>query len=162
MSIQFQPLRPEHLALLHGWLQKPHVRAFWDDGARTLQDVQSHYFALDWDVDPYLIVWQEEPIGYIQAYPVTPEHPFALHARGTTWGMDLFIGEEDRLGRGLGVQAVQAFVLLLEHKYGASRILIDPAVHNSRAIHIYQKAGFQVVAEMSVMGENLLLHSKDV
>lgn len=161
MPICFVPLQDDHLTLLHRWLQEPHVREFWDDGDRTLADVQSHYGGADRDVDAFLILLEDLPIGYIQAYPVDDTSPFADDRQGNTWGMDLFIGEVHQLGKGLGFQAVQRFADFLQTEYGADRVLIDPSIHNQRAIHIYQKAGFEFVAELEYAGERLLLLKRD-
>ncbi|GEM47085.1 GNAT family N-acetyltransferase [Deinococcus cellulosilyticus] len=161
MQISFLPLQDDHLTLLHCWLQQPHVREFWDDGDRTLEDVQASYGSADRDVDAFLILLEDCPIGYIQAYPVDAESPFVFCRRGNTWGMDLFIGEVKHLGKGLGFQAVQVFADFLHTEYGADRVLIDPSIRNHRAIHIYQKAGFEPVAELVHAGERLLLLRRD-
>ena len=161
MQICFLPLQDDHLTRVHHWLQEPHVREFWDDGDRTLQDVTRSYGSEDRDVDAFLILLEDCPIGYIQAYPVDETSPFAPYRQGNTWGMDLFIGEVTQLGKGLGFQAVQVFADFLQTEYGADRVLIDPSIHNHRAIHIYQKAGFVALTELEHAGERLLLLRRD-
>ena len=99
MKVRFVPLVHEHLPLLHGWLQQKHVREFWDDGDRTLADVERRYF-LERDVAAFVISLNRRDVGYIQAYSVSPDDDFAAWRAptGETWGLDLFFGEPGRAG----------------------------------------------------------------
>ena len=54
-EIAFVPLASEHLELLHGWLQQPHVREFWDNGHRTRKQVQAHHVDSDRDVLAFVV-----------------------------------------------------------------------------------------------------------
>lgn len=108
-EIEFQPLDQSHLIVLHGWLQQPHVREFWDDGDRAMEQVRAHYFADDMeDTEPYIFTLDGRPAGYIQAYPVPPDADFAAWRAGAgdTWGIDLYIGEPGLLGRGHGAPII--------------------------------------------------------
>lgn len=127
MKVGFVPLAQEHLISLHGWLQKSHVREFWDDGDRTLANVERHYFQ-ERDVTAFMIVLDGRSVGYLQAYPVLPDADFA-HWRvpaGETWGLDLFFGEPDVLGHGLAPDVLRAFVTFCRgERPGLRRVLID-------------------------------------
>lgn len=163
--ITFEPLKPLHAPLLHGWLQEAHVREFWDDGDRTLEQVRAHYFEPDWDAVPFLIVLGGLPIGYIQTYPVDAESEFAVWrgSSGETWGIDLFIGERAWLGRGLAGPIIQAFLGLLRALHPAlRRVLIDPETRNIRARHVYAKAGFVPLTTVEVEGKELGLMGLDI
>ena len=156
--IIFEPLAEIHLAGLHGWLQAPHVREFWDDGDRTPEQVWARY--LDEPEDSWVFTLDGRPAGYIQIYPVDAESKFAAHraAVGETWGIDLFIGETGLLGRGYAVGVIEAFLHHLKALHPAlSRVLIDPETRNARAIHVYGKAGFALLAVMEHEGKQLAL-----
>lgn len=61
-----------------------------------------------------------------------------------TYGFDMFIGEPDLWGAGLGTSVcVVAISALLAR--GADRVLIDPRVVNERAVRVYEKVGFRTV-----------------
>ena len=164
-EIEFPPLRLAHLPTLHGWLQQPHVREFWDDGDRTPEQVQEHYFAPEWDVLAFLVVLNGQPAGYVQAYPVTAGSDYAAwrSETGETWGIDLFIGETKWLGRGLAVPVIHA---LLTHLRGLRpalrRVLIDPEDRNSRARHVYAKVGFTELGRVEVEGKSLVVMGLDL
>lgn len=163
--VTFDLLTPAHLPRLHGWLQQPHVREFWDDGDRTLEQVRAHYFALGQDTEAFCFALDGDLAGYVQAYPVNVGDEYAAWCleTGETWGLDLFIGEECWLGRGLAVPFIRAFLTHLCDKHPElRRVLIDPEVRNERARHVYRKAGFSVLEQVKVEGKAVELMGLDL
>ena len=149
--VGFLPLAPEHLELLHGWLQQPHVRAFWDDGHRTLEQVQQHYFEPDPDGSSFVFTLVHRPLGYLQAYRVDPESEYGpwRSPQGETWGIDLLLGEAADTGQGYGPQVIAAFLAFWKGaRPELRRVLIDPDARNIRAIRAYRKVGFSGVREV--------------
>lgn len=55
--------------------------------------------------------------------------------------LDLLIGEEAFLDKGLSTLMVQAF--LSNHFPEIQEVFIDPEVANKRAIHVYEKLAFK-------------------
>lgn len=55
--------------------------------------------------------------------------------------VDLFICDLNYLGKGLAVSMIREF--LIGHFSHVKKVLIDPEATNTRAIHVYQKAGFR-------------------
>ncbi len=79
----------------------------------------------------------------------TPEHlaPF-LPETGEAWTLDILIGPPEYVGRGIATQMLESFLSHIQYQNRALRtVLIDPEANNSRAIHVYEKAGFQLVSE---------------
>ncbi|GHG08398.1 acetyltransferase [Deinococcus piscis] len=165
VTLTFQDLAPSHLPLLHGWLQQPHVREFWDDGDRTLQQVQAHYFGPARDAVGFMVTLGTEAVAYAQAYPVPEASDYAKwrSSTGETWGIDLFIGEERWLGHGLAVDLIKALLMHLRRQQPElQRVLIDPEARNTRARHIYAKAGFVVVGEQRLLGKRMEIMALDL
>ncbi|MGX9686336.1 GNAT family N-acetyltransferase [Deinococcus wulumuqiensis] len=161
----FLPLAAEYLTLLHRWLQQPHVREFWDDGDRTLEQVRAHYFAPERDVLAFIFMLDGQPAGYVQAYPVTTEGDYTgwRSETGETWGIDLFIGEEKWLGRGVAVFVIRAVLAHLQGLRPAlRRVLIDPEERNTRARHVYARAGFTELGRVELDGKRLVVMRLDV
>ena len=141
--------------MLADWLTRPHVTAAgWDHA--LLDDLESFGAA----VAPYIAYEDDEPVGYIQSYVAA--------AAGNGWwpderdpsvrGIDLFLADESRLGKGLGTRIVQTFVEFLFSDPAVTTIQIDPAPTNGRAIRAYEKAGFHAVGPvMTPDGEALLM-----
>lgn len=131
MSYTFRPMIADDFAMLLVWLQTPHVKAWWNDGDDTLAKVAEHYGDDD-GVERYILLADERPIGYFQAYP----------ADEGAFGIDQFIGEADCIGKGIGPQAIGIFAGLLRQKHGPVPIVLDPVPDNHQAIRCYEKAGF--------------------
>ena len=98
---------------------------------------------------PYLIELDGTPIGYLQLVWVHAHaegYGLAGDPGGTehAYAFDLWIGEPEQWGRGLGTAACHAAIAALRAR-GAQRILIDPRVMNERAVHVYTKVGFRTV-----------------
>lgn len=132
MTIDIRPLDAGDYPLLLTWLQQPHVREWWDDGDDTIEKVAAS-FGDDDGCERYLIMADERAVGYIQSYWV----------EGNSAGLDLFIGEPDAVGRGLGPQVIRAFIARELAPRNPARIIIDPDPANRRAIRCYTKAGFR-------------------
>lgn len=145
--ITFKPLQliDEHINLLYTWLCKPHVVEHWDPAPKDLEQIQKKYRKkIESDTQlPYLICLDDKPIGYIQSYyaPAIGDGWWEDQPEGT-WGMDIFIGEEDSLGKGYGSESLKLFVIKIFEEHGAKKIIIDPDPENKRAIRAYEKAGF--------------------
>lgn len=75
-DITFKQLSIEESDQLHRWLQLDHVKDFWDDGDRLLQQVKERYFTND-NVKRYLFYIGREAVGYIQSYYIDPAHAYA-------------------------------------------------------------------------------------
>jgi RimJ/RimL family protein N-acetyltransferase len=136
-ELAFRPLTPDDYPLLLDWLQRPHVKEWWDDGDDTLEKVAAHYS--DPDAERFILLYRDpvteeaRPIGYFQYY---------LEEEGVV-GIDQFIGEADLLNRGLGTAAVRAFLQLVIARENPRRIILDPEPENARAIRCYEKVGFR-------------------
>jgi aminoglycoside 6'-N-acetyltransferase len=149
--IRFDTLTPAHLPLLHGWLQQPHVRAYWDDGERTPEAVAAHYFAPEHlqEVSSFVFWLAGRPAGYLQTYPVGPGDEFAAyrHPDGRTWGLDLLIGEAALTGQGYGPAVLGAFMAYWSGHRPVRRYLLDPDSRNARAVRAFERAGFALLGQ---------------
>ena len=147
--IAFRALSHEDCNQLHQWLQCPHVRAFWDDGDRTLEQVEAHYFITD-NVNRYLFLINEKPAGFIQSYVIDATHNCVKFTQKnqSAMGVDFFIGNKAYLGQGYAILVLTKFIS--SYCQNADCILVDPDPSNKKAIHIYQKYGFVKVGEFQV------------
>lgn len=156
-QLGFIRLQPQHIELLHAWLQEPHIREFWDDGDRSIEQVRQHYFSVR-DTEPYIITCDYTSIGYIQTYPIAESHPLSTWraTQGETWGLDLFIGNKPFLNSGLSVPVIHEFINLLLQNPRLRRIIVDPEMRNTHAQSIYEKAGWRKIAEDVSIGNDRL------
>lgn len=150
----FQSLKKSDLPLLTDWLNRPHLQKWWRSGEITSEIVREKYFPRISEKDtakPFLAYLDKKPVGYLQYYSVSgeisnwwPDEP----GEGVV-GMDLFLANEENLGRGLGTAMASQFVKLLLKDPKIKEIRVDPRPDNLRAIRCYEKAGFQKIAEIA-------------
>lgn len=150
--ISFRLLTASDLAMLHEWLHRPHVSAWWGD-AGTDAEVEQDYLPLTLASSTtrgYIALLDNEPIGFIQVYVV-------MGFGGGWWeqetdpgarGIDQFLANPDQLGQGLGSAMVNAFVNQLFQDETITKVQTDPAPENQRAIRCYQRVGFVSVGEV--------------
>lgn len=64
------------------------------------------------------------------------------------YGMDQFIGDPNYWNKGIGTQYVKMIIDFLQKERNADAIILDPRKNNTRAVHMYQKAGFKIIKEL--------------
>jgi aminoglycoside 6'-N-acetyltransferase len=143
-KIDFRPLVDSDLALIRTWLEMPHVAEWWGDADEELGLIQSD--RTNPAMEHFLILVDGKPAGFIQCYD-TFTWDFPLGVPEGSRGIDLFIGEPDLVGRGIGTSVLTAFAKRLFDS-GVPEIVIDPDPANLRAIRAYEKAGFVRRAEV--------------
>lgn len=150
--ISFRPLTASDFPLLHEWLGRPHVSAWWGD-APSLAEVEADYTPFlepDSKTLGFIAVLDGRDIGFIQSYVVV--------GSGDGWwedetdpgarGIDQFLAHPGDLGRGLGTLLVRSFVDRLFTDDAVTVVQTDPSPDNVRAIRCYERAGFVRVREL--------------
>lgn len=162
-AVTFRPLQESDLPLLHAWLDRPHVSAWWWDAAQDFEQTRRDFLPLVGEATStrgYIALLGGEPIGFAQSY--------VAFGCGDGWweqetdpgvrGIDQFLCNEHQLGRGLGSRMVAAFVRKLFEDPAVTRVQTDPAPHNARAIRCYLKCGFREIGVVTTPdGPALLL-----
>ena len=127
------------LALVTDWRGRPHVRRWWGD-----PQVEPEREKLR---DPRLALWvvalEGRPFGFIQDYRVHDHlpHHFEDLPPGSR-GLDLFIGEDDLIGRGHGAGLLRQHVDAMFTR-GVPAAGIDPHPDNDKARRAFARAGFR-------------------
>jgi aminoglycoside 6'-N-acetyltransferase len=116
------------------------VTRWWGDAAAALAEIRAHR------VETQAIIEADgRPVGYLCWQ--TPG-PAELAAAGLgdlpadLVDIDLMIGVADRLGRGIGPEALIQLCLRLQRQ-GASTVGLGTATANGRALRAFEKAGFR-------------------
>ena len=166
--IGFSPVGEEHYPLLLAWLNRPHMREWWGDPEEELGFIRDMVEEKD-TTRPFLITLDGKPVGYKQYWFVghhqneewTKDNPWLLELPQEAVGVDLSIGEADRLSAGIGSAALIAFVAHLRG-LGHETIIIDPDPANARAVRAYEKAGFRPVEKLlGRTGDDVLIMQFD-
>lgn len=149
-TFSFQPLQEHHLALLCQWLDKPHVKEWWDDHL-THDEIKAKYRARIGDntVVPFIVYLSDKPIGFIHYYHADKvgDGWWPDETEGTV-GVDQFIGEENDINCGYGTKMIRVFTQELFKNPDIKKIITDVDPNNKRAIRCYEKAGFTFVKKL--------------
>lgn len=157
--IAFVLLNSTHFPLLLKWLETSHVKAWWDqDIVWTPELIQGKYgtYVEGYKVEKgikkpmhaYIICVDHQEIGYIQYYNAY-DYPRDSPLEGlpeSLAALDLFIGDENYTGKGLGSKVMQQFL----QGYVAPHFdycCVNPDSTNYQAIKAYEKAGFRKIRE---------------
>lgn len=162
MNITFRKLQLSDLPLMHTWLNSPHVHEWYDkDKNNSIEEVTNRYAPKikgEKPTDCYLALFKGEPFGYLQTYKVNdwPEFGNYIGYDDFTASVDLFIGEADFIGRGLGSKMLEAFLLqvVFAEDTNVETCVIGPEPANTRAIHTYEKVGFKYTRTVQIPGED--------
>lgn len=151
MPVQFRPATPVDLDLLTGWHQKPHMITAG--------------IGEDWGWEQELLrrpEWREQliaeldgrPIGFIQIIdPALEDEHYWGEVSSNLRAIDIWIGEEDSLGRGYGTRMMELALARCFADPEVTAVLIDPLASNLRAHRFYERLGFRFV-ERRFFGED--------
>jgi RimJ/RimL family protein N-acetyltransferase len=151
-AVAFTPLEPRDLPLLHAWLQRPHVQRWWSEHG-AYDGTVAHYLPSIEGTDPtdlYLILLDEQPVGFIQTYLVGdyPEWAALTGCGEGVAGVDLLIGEPELTGRGLGTEVLRRFVDdVVFARAETVACIADPDAENAASLGAFERAGFARVQE---------------
>ena len=133
--ISFRPLEEDDFEILLEWLQRPHVKEWWDDGDDTLEKVRDHYTRNPDETRRFILLHPDDksPCGYFQYY---------IRSDGVV-GIDQFLADFESLNKGLGSASIAQFLQMILESHSPRRIVTDPSPDNARAIRCYEKVGFR-------------------
>jgi aminoglycoside 6'-N-acetyltransferase len=152
--IGFEPLRREHLPLVTEWLRREHVRRWWRDPEESLAHYQDALAGHD-RTRRFRITVDGRPVGMIQTYLLSdePEWGAVVGQEPNAAGIDLLIGEEDAVGRGVGTKVLAQFareIVFARPETTACVATVDEA--NRRSWRAFEKAGFTHVRDVEEDG----------
>ena len=151
-EVDFLPVSVTDLPLLHDWLGREHVRAWWG-APGDLEQVTAEYLPAIEGLDPtdlYLILSSGRPVGLVQTYLLAdyPEHDALIDVGTDAAGLDIFVGEASLVGSGLGSHVIRLFTETVVFARAETRTCVaDPDVRNVASIRAFEKAGFTRVRD---------------
>lgn len=147
-EIIFKKLSFEDIPLIHQWFNMPHVQEYyslrsWSE-IEVLEKLKSTIQG-EKAIIAFMVLFNKLPIGYVQFYKVAdypwPEQDLPDEISQHAAGIDLFIGDSNLLGKGIGVKIVQTLLdEAIWHDF--QYCVVDPDVRNQAAISCYERLGF--------------------
>jgi len=132
------------------------VRRWWNDDPTetdyprgTIEEWMQAVRGAD-PTDMFVIHMDGQPIGVIQSYRVDSYPDYVAEVGplpAPAFSLDVFIGEPDLIGKGIGPALLRAFMPLAFERYGLDYAVIGPARKNVAAIRSYEKVGFRYLKD---------------
>jgi aminoglycoside 6'-N-acetyltransferase len=148
------PFAPPNLVLLEAWLKRPHVARWYPHPDENL----------GWAATPppggshVLIAVRNVPVGYIRWQVVDRETLDSVglnEVPANAVDIDLLLGEQDYVGRGIGPAALELLVKQLSSNRELPVAGLTSSVENTYAHAAFRKAGFLVARQYSPPGFGL-------
>ncbi len=143
--------------LMVEWRNRPHVRRRWDPDlpTSTLSSIREEYQP---DTVPgaagtaCIIELGDRPVGFIQFYRwasyADEAKEVGIPFDERSYGLDVFIGERNLVGGGLGTRVVTLLSDYLIEEHAASSIALTTDLDNYAAIRCYERSGFKKVKQV--------------
>lgn len=148
LNLTFGHIREKQKPLLMSWLAQDHIREWLHgDGLQnTLNDLEK-FFKGPSLCEHWLAYFNGTPFAYLITSEIAEDedHLQTRQKEGKAITLDLFICDCHFMGKGLAVPMIREF--LTQHFSHIAEVFIDPEATNTRAIHVYEKAGFKFVGE---------------
>ncbi|WP_064802656.1 MULTISPECIES: GNAT family N-acetyltransferase [unclassified Rhizobium] len=165
--IDFRSLTEADFPMLCEWLNSPHMRAHYQKTPITIEEVQRKYSERLSPSHPthcHIACYNGEPFGKLQCY-LLRDYPEFASEMGEHDGVavDLFIGDVQFIGRGLGKAMLRSYVLNVVPSLFPQdcKCFICHAKENKTAIRGSLSAGFLPYRDVIESGVESLLLSFD-
>jgi len=150
------------LALVHGWMQQPHVLPWWElrGGIDVVRDFLRAQSALA-HLDQWIVTDDERnPFAYVETYRVPDDPLCALYdAQPGDRGFHLLVGPPDLLGSGIAQALVSHLVTRLLDQFGITRIVCEPDARNTRMLALCRALGAEQLARLELPDRTRVLLS---
>lgn len=150
-DVTLTPFSSTEVTLLRRWLVAPHVAAWYPDP-------EDH---VEWAANPpscgdrALIAVGGQTVGYVRWQAVSREilDLVGLHEiPAGSVDVDIFIGESEFVGRGIGPKALLVLLSQLRQRRDVPLVGLTTSVQNLFAQRAYTKVGFRILREYSPPG----------
>jgi RimJ/RimL family protein N-acetyltransferase len=148
-AIGFRRLGVEDLQQVFLWLARPHVSKWYAPAPSSFMEVVAKYGPRVDEgnaVQAFIVEVDATDVGYIQTYAIDdfPDYARRLDCGEGVAGVDLFIGEEAFMHRGVGAEVVRRFVDdVVFARDGVHACLAGPTEGDRASILAFEKAGFR-------------------
>ena len=163
-NISFREFRNSDFEFMYKWLNTDFVKQWYYKRIWTYDEIVKLCtpYALKQNttgqpIESFIILYNNIEIGYIQTCLLKdyPEYNELLEVGNDSADIDLFIGEEEYIHKGLGSKIVKK---IIENKIFANknvnRCIIAPDPENLVAINAFKKVGFKHIKTIQIPNED--------
>ena len=149
-NIKLRLLKPNKIdyKLLEKWYHEKDVYQNFEQRILKYDEIVKKYksrTSLNSNIPVFMIEYKNKPIGIIQ-YQLVNEENLQLYglSNRNIYEIDIFIGEKNMQGIGIGTISINLLSTYLFNKKGATSIIMCPLIKNEKAINCYKKCGFKI------------------
>ena len=141
--------KEENYELMHRWCSQEFIYEWFEQRILSLEEIKHKYKTkLNlMEQNLFFIHYNGERIGYVQIYKYKNEMYGDLSNYKNIYELDLFIGEEEYLSKGIGTVILNYITEYIYDKYSADCIVLRPFKRNIRAIKCYLKCNYVIIDE---------------
>ncbi len=146
--IAFRSIGEAEVSVLHEWLNSGEALRWYAKEPSTIEALRGKYGHAHSATTHLVATLDEKPIGFVQCYLIRdyPDYCRLVAGRPGDCGLDIFLGNDADIGRGLGTRVLKAALeAIVFDRFNARRCLIGPSPDNKRAIRCFEKCGFAYV-----------------
>jgi aminoglycoside 6'-N-acetyltransferase len=165
-EITYRALAEADLPLMADWLNRPHVSPFFQREPISAAEVAAkygRYIRRELPTYSSLALFDGTPFGYLQCYRVAdwPEFQVTISVDDGV-SVDLFIGDPDFLGKGVGRRMLEGYVDQVAHPLHPAEPVcwIGHELENTAARRCSAAAGFAPVREYDEEGRRYILMAR--
>ena len=141
--------KEENYELMQRWCSQEFIYEWFEQRILSLDEIRHKYKTkLNlMEQDLFFIQYEEVRIGYVQIYKYKNIMYGDLANYSNIYELDLFIGEEEYLSKGIGTSILNYITNYIYDKYKADSIVLRQFKRNIRAIKCYLKCNYNIIDE---------------
>ena len=146
--IPFEDLEKNY-ELMQRWCSQEFIYEWFEQRILSLEEITNKYKnkLREGEQSLFFIYYDKKNIGYVQIYKYKNKMYGDLSKYKNIYELDLFIGEEAYLSKGIGTTILNFITDYIYDKYKVDSIVLRPFKRNIRAIKCYQKCNYNIIDE---------------
>ncbi|MBP1040417.1 GNAT family N-acetyltransferase [Vagococcus sp. BWB3-3] len=133
-EITLRPFKDEDMPMLAIWLEKQHIRKWYQNPEDWLLEVTERNNTYAW-LHHFIVMNEAIAIGFCQYYDCYDarelETWYTVHEPGETFSIDYLIGNEWDIGKGYGKEIVRLLTERIANQEKGQRIVVQPEKENT-------------------------------
>lgn len=157
-EVFIRPMNENDYSLMTKWLNDERVIEYYGPKLSLEQVIEKYSPRIEGkhNVKPYIVEYQNTPVGYMQYYQVPKDQlkSYGYLKSEAIFGIDQFIGESLLWDKGIGTTMIGMILNFINVMENINKVVLDVKSTNVRAIKCYEKCGFH---QVRILEDNHLL-----
>ena len=132
--MELRRMRDDDICLIESWLKQEYIAKWFGDYTDWMNEINGWHKEYSF-IHHFVVEEENQPIGFCQYYDycMLPLDDIDLKEPKGTYGIDYMIGDEKRLGKGIGKYLVRLICdKILEENDDVVQIVADPTIEEEK------------------------------